>query len=168
MRYNSWNTEWDRQFFVILKKQKKHLEMSSFYTCVPKITIIWCMLPEIWNTTIFLSFWAIFCPFTPLATPKIKIWNKKNPWRYYPITHVHHKSRSYDVWFLRYKAPQTVILGHFLPFDTTNNLKHQSYEKIKKTPEDITILHLIIWSYDVWFLRYRAWQTEFFVILDYF
>ena len=23
-------------------------------------------------------------------------------------------------------------------------------------------------SYDVWFLRYRAWQTELFVILDYF
>ena len=26
--------------------------MSSFYTCVPKIPIISCMLPEIWNITL--------------------------------------------------------------------------------------------------------------------
>ena len=61
----------------ILKKWKKHLEISSFYTCVPKITITW-MLPKIWSATdiIFLSFWIIFCPFTPLLNPKIKSWKK--------------------------------------------------------------------------------------------
>ena len=37
----------------------------------------------------YLSFWAIFCPFTPLTTRKIKILkNEKNTWRYYRITHV--------------------------------------------------------------------------------
>ena len=30
------------------QKQKKHLEMSSFYTCVPKIMIRWCVIPERW------------------------------------------------------------------------------------------------------------------------
>ena len=35
----------------MLKKWKKHLEMSLFYTRVPKITIIWYMLPEIWSGT---------------------------------------------------------------------------------------------------------------------
>ena len=35
----------------ISNKWKNHLEMSSFYICVPKITIIWCMLPEIWSAT---------------------------------------------------------------------------------------------------------------------
>ena len=30
----------------ILKRWKKHLDMSSFYTCVPKIMITWCMVPE--------------------------------------------------------------------------------------------------------------------------
>ena len=35
-----------------------------------------------------------------------------------------------------------VILGHFLPFDPPSNLKNQSFEKMKKTPEDIIILHL--------------------------
>ena len=33
----------------------------------------------------FLSFWMVFCPFTPLWTQKIKIFKKngKNTWRYY-------------------------------------------------------------------------------------
>ena len=62
---------------IILKKWKKHLEISLFNTCEPKITIIWCMLPEVWSATDnFSSFWAIFCPFTQLLTPKIKIWKK--------------------------------------------------------------------------------------------
>ena len=36
------------------------------------------MLPEIWSgkDKIPLSFWAIFCPFTPLLTPNIKTWKK--------------------------------------------------------------------------------------------
>ena len=45
------------------------------------------MLPKIWSATdkFFLSFWAIFCLFTLLLTPKIKIWKKyKKTWRYYP------------------------------------------------------------------------------------
>ena len=29
-----------------------------------------------YNRPNFLLFWAIFCPFTPLLTPQIKIWNK--------------------------------------------------------------------------------------------
>ena len=36
------------------------------------------MVPEIWGPTdrMFLSFWAIYCPFTPLTTRKIKILKK--------------------------------------------------------------------------------------------
>ena len=51
-----------------LKKWKKLLEKSSFYTSVPKIMIIYHTVPEIWHVTddvIVFSFWAIFCPFTP-------------------------------------------------------------------------------------------------------
>ena len=35
-----------------------------------------------------------------------------------------------------------VILGHFLPFYPPNNPKNQNFEKIKKTPRYIIILHL--------------------------
>ena len=33
------------------KKWKKGLEISSFYTCTPKIMISWCTVPEIWCVT---------------------------------------------------------------------------------------------------------------------
>ena len=42
-------TTWKIKILKI--KKKKCLEMSSFYIWVPKITIIWCVLPEIWNVT---------------------------------------------------------------------------------------------------------------------
>ena len=36
---------------------------------------VWFLRYEVWQS--FLSFWAIFCPFTPLTTQKIKIKKKK-------------------------------------------------------------------------------------------
>ena len=39
------------QKIKILKKWKKHLEISSFYTSVPKIMIICYTVPEIWHVT---------------------------------------------------------------------------------------------------------------------
>ena len=70
MLYCSWNMVFDRcnchfwfwaifcpfipltaQKIKILKTWKKHLEISSFYICVPKITIRWCTVPEIWCAT---------------------------------------------------------------------------------------------------------------------
>ena len=54
---------------------------------------------------IFLSFWAIFCAFSPLATQKIKnLKLKKTPGDTIILTHLHHKWQSFDGWFLRYGA----------------------------------------------------------------
>ena len=54
-----------------LKKWKKSLEISSFYTSVPKIMIICYTVPEIWCMTdgffFFFSFWVFFSPFTLTA-----------------------------------------------------------------------------------------------------
>ena len=95
--YSSWDIECDRlklvilghffsfypplvktQKIKILKKWKKFQEIS-LYTSVPKTTIIWGTVPEIWSKTdfFFLSFWAIFCPFTPYQPRKLKKWKKK-------------------------------------------------------------------------------------------
>ena len=42
-----------------------------------------------------------------------------------------------------------VILGHFFPSYPTNNPKNQNFEKMKKkTPTDITILHMCTKNYD--------------------
>ena len=109
-----------------------------------------------WNGQIFLSFWTIFCLFTPLITQKIKI--LKN-WDII-ILHVYHKWKSYYVWFLRYRAWQTeffVILDHFLPFYPPKKPQNQNFENMKKTPEDIIILckctknhdHMLFCSWDM-------------------
>ena len=36
----------------------------------------------------------------------------------------------------------SVILGYFLPLYLPNNPENQNFEKMKKTPEDIIILHM--------------------------
>ena len=95
------------------------------------------MMHDFWvikrNRQNLLSFWTIFCPFTPL-NQKIKILKiQKDTWRYHYFTQLHHKWQSYDVWFLRYAVQQTeffVILGHFFPFYPTNP-KNQNFEEKK-------------------------------------
>ena len=109
---------------------------------------------------------------------KIKILKKKKkkkiPGDYILLyIHVYHKLRSYDIWFLKYKVKQTeilVILGHFLPFQFSENLEHQNLKIEKNTWRHYHFTHLHHkWkSYDVCFLRYGAQQTQFFVILDRF
>ena len=39
------------QKIKILGKWRKHLGISSFYICVPKLMVRWCMVPEIWCAT---------------------------------------------------------------------------------------------------------------------
>ena len=63
----------------------------------------------VWHTQFFVILGHFF-PFTPLTTWKIKIlkkWKEKKSWKFYPFTHVYHKWKSYDVWFLKYKKRQT-------------------------------------------------------------
>ena len=57
----------------ISKTWKKHMEISSFYTCVQKIMIT-CYTACV--TDCYLSFWSFFCPFIPLTAQKMKIWKK--------------------------------------------------------------------------------------------
>ena len=61
------------------EKWKKHHEISSFYTIVPKIFFISYTVPEIWHVTdvfgVFL-FWTIFCPFPPPNSPKTQNFKK--------------------------------------------------------------------------------------------
>ena len=99
-----------------------------FYTCVPKILMIWNL------NRLNLIIRSHFCQFIPfLKTQKIKILKKwKKYWRYHHFTHVYQKPQSYEVRFPRYGVKQTeffVLLGTFLPFYPSNNPKHQNFEK---------------------------------------
>ena len=134
------------------------------------------MLTQTWSGTDI-----IFCHFRPFFALLPHYWpqklkfgkNVKNTWRYYPFTHVHHKSRSYDVWFLRYKVQRTeffVILGHFYPLTLLTTQKIKIWKNEKNSWRYYHFKHEYHkWkSYGVWFLRYGAQQTEFFLILDHF
>ena len=86
---------------------------------------------------------GLFCLFTPLKTPKIKILkNKTICWRYHDFTQVCQRSQSHDVWFLRYGVRHTkcfIILGHFLPFyhpPPTNDPENQNFEEKKKNEKN--------------------------------
>ena len=63
-------------------------------------------------------------------------------------------------------------MDHFLPFYSPNNSKNQTFEKMKKPLGDIIILHRCTINDNhmmyLWFQRYWARQTEFFIILDQF
>ena len=87
-----------------------------------------------WDRQNILSFQPIFCLFTPWTICKIKIKKKmKKDLEIFWLTLVYHKWQSYCVWCLRYGEQQTefsVILDHFLPFYTTNNLKNYKFQKI--------------------------------------
>ena len=151
MMHGYWDIDCDRQNFChfepffcpftplttqkikILKKWNKNLEISSIYTCVLQMTIIWCTDHDI---HIFLSFWVIFCPFTPLTTLKIKILNK---WKKTPgdiinlslrTTNDDHMYGSWDTECNRQKF--FVILDQFLLFYPPKNPENQNFEKMIK------------------------------------
>ena len=122
MMYGSWDMECDRQNFLSLwtvfallppygpKKSKfwKNEKNTWSYYYFTNVYHKWQSCDVQFfryrvQQTKFLSFWTVFCPFTPLTTRKIKILkNWKNAWRYYHFTQVRQKSWSYAILFLRY------------------------------------------------------------------
>ena len=95
MRYGSWDTEWDKIFFVILghslpfylPNNPENQNFEKMKNASRKIIILHMytknhnhMMYAFWDTEYdrhnFLSFWAIFCLFTPLLTPKTKFGKK--------------------------------------------------------------------------------------------
>ena len=100
--------------------------MSSFYNCIPKVTIIWCMLPEICH---FGPFFPFYLPNNPENQDFEKVKKSLEMSSFYTCVP---EVRSYDVCFLRYGVRQTkffVILGHFWPFHPINDPKNQNSKK---------------------------------------
>ena len=118
---------------VFFKKIRKNT--WTFYTCVPKTSMTWFTVPEIWSVADGnWQFWVIFSPFSLIKTKQIrilKLW-KKNCWRYHYIMHVYQKSQSYDVWFLRYGLRQTDFLSFCIIFCPLTTRKIKILRKWKK------------------------------------
>ena len=109
--------------------------------------------------TELLVFWAIFCPFIPLTIWKIKILKKKN--KQLEISSLYASVPQMTIiWYGSLDMEHNrhnffVILDHFLPF-YHNNPKNQDFEKMKKTPRDIIILHKCTKNHD--HVLYCSWD----------
>ena len=127
------------------KKMKKCLEISSFYTSVPKIMIVGYTVPEISHKAEGIIFH--FRQFFALLHLK----NEKNTWRYHHFTQ-YHKWQSYDIWFLRYEVQQTEFYCHLGPFfypftlPTARKMKISKNEKNAWTYHYFTQLYQKLWS----------------------
>ena len=112
----------------------------------------------------------IFCHFRPIFALLPHYWpqkltfekNVKNTWRYYPFTHVYHKSRSYDVWFLRYKVQRTeffVILGHFWPLTLLTTQKSKFWKNKKKWLVILSFYTSVPQMMIMWCMVPEVWST---------
>ena len=132
----------------------KKLAGYHHFTRVPKITIIWCTVPEIWSETdrIFYDFGS-FLPFyhTPLMILKIKILKKKKKKKKMPedinlYTYkctINEDHMIYGSWNIRSDRQKFLSFWvSFLPLSQSpDNPENQNF-KIKKTPGDIITLHI--------------------------
>ena len=191
--YSSWDVEWDKDNFSyfgpfcpfnplttwkikVLKLNKTSGDNIILHICnINDNHMIYGSWEVEHNRHNFCHSGPFFAIFPAYGTRKSKLWrNEQHTWRYYHFINVYHKWQSHDIWFLRYDAWRTeffVILERFLTFYPANNLKNPNFEKLTKNTwiyyHFTRVCHK--WqSNDVWFLRYWARKTDFFVILDHF
>ena len=179
MIYGSWNIRCDRQTdspstiweikILTLKKTPRAIIILHIFTinCNHMMYGSWDKEHDRHN---FLSFWTIFCPFTPLWTHKIKI--KKKRWKKHLkiLSFYKHKSQSYDVWFLRYGLQWTeffVILDHFLAFYPITTSKIKIWKNDKNTLRYYHFMHV----YHKWVIErdgqhFLSFWTFFFALLS--
>ena len=101
----------------------------------------------------YFSFWAIFCPLTPLTAQKIKISKK---WKKHLEISSFNTSAP-KIMIICYTDPEIwcvtheivfFILDYFLPFYHPNSSKNQDFSKMKKAPGDFIMLHMCTKNYD--------------------
>ena len=133
------------------EKWKNLLEISSFYTYVPKITIMYGSWDTEWDRQNFLSFWVIFCPFNTCAPPNVpenQNFGKKK-WKCLEILSfctymctINEDNMIYGSWNRRYIQQKCLSFWAILyPFSPLTTWKIQIL-KLKKTPGDIIILEI--------------------------
>ena len=171
MIYGSWDIRHNKQFFVILaqflpfnlpnnlknqnfekvkKKTEKiiilHLHTTNNYHM---IYVSWDVEHSRHN---FFSLWTIFCPFTPLATQKIKILKQ---WKKMPgniiISHkctINDNHMMYDSWDMKHDRQNVLSFWAILcPFTslTDRKIKMKKYLEISSFYNSIPKI-MIIWN----------------------
>ena len=87
-------------------EKKNHLEISSFYTSVPKswLHAIMFLRYGMWQVQLLFFILGYFFLFHPPNSPKNENFKKKekSTWRYHHFKHIYQKSWSYTILFLRF------------------------------------------------------------------
>ena len=126
-----------------------------------------------WERQNWLSFWAIFCLFTPLTAQKIKILkNEKSIWRCRQFTHActcnfHNLYASWDMECDRHNFLSFSAI--FCPFTQLTCWKIKIFKKKIKISGDIIIL--LLCTTNDGHMMYGSWDTEcdrIFLILYHF
>ena len=129
------------------------------------MTIISPTVPKIWSMAdrIFCHFGPFFALLYALTTWKIKILKKmKKPPGYIIPLHmctINDNHMMHGSWDMEHNGLNFfVILDHFLPFYPPDNPKNQNFEKMKKNPGDIIILHMCTTNYN--HIMYYSWDIK--------
>ena len=129
------------------KKWKKCLEILSFYTYICTINEDHIIYGS-WNIRCdrqkFLTFWAIFYPFSPLTTWKIKILTLKKTPGDIIILHIctiNYNHMMYSSWDKEHDRHNFLPFWTvFCPFTPLWTQKIKIFKKMEKISEDIIIL----------------------------
>ena len=111
----------------------------------------------------FLSFRAVFYPFIPLTSWKIKILKKieKAAQGDIIILYLCNTSDNHIIWYswdTENNRQNFLSFWAFFALLPTNNLKNQNFEKMEKKPGGIIILHLYITTDNN--MMYGSWDIE--------
>ena len=109
------------------------------------------------NFFIILGHFLSLYPTNNLKNQNSEKMKKKNTWRYHHFTLVTNNHVVCGSWD---RAQQTNLLFWtiFCPFSPPDNLENQNFEKIKKAPEDIIILHKCTIN-DI-YMMYGSWDMK--------
>ena len=148
MRYSFWDRLRQIDFFVHLghfllfyppnnpvnqnlEKIKNACDTTILYMCTKTPDHMVFTSWDMGATHNFLSFWVIFCPFTPLLAPKIKNWKKIR--RYFLF---HMCTINKDSWDIRHNRQKFLSFwAIFYPFIPLTNQKSKSKKNEKKALE---------------------------------
>ena len=131
------------------------VEISSFYICVPKTTIIWATVLEKWSEKDFLSFWATFTPPNNWHKQNFQK-TEKSIWRCHHFKLVQQKTWPYDLSYSDMECNR-----HY--FCSFTPLLKNLIENVKNAWRYHPFTHMYhkSRSYDAWLLWYKVYLCHF-------
>ena len=123
-----------------------------FHTCVPKITIMWCMFPEIRSATdkSLCHYGPFFALLPPYGLRKLKFWKIRKTLQDIIILQIFTINDSHMIYGFSDMSATSKFFCHFGLFFPFYNPKNQSFETLKKEPLTRKIKVLKHWRKNPW------------------